>query len=57
LRSAHISSASATDLPSTVARHWNRPMLRIMRLSSTSSMSWSPGPTIRVNFALSTFTR
>src|SRR5690606_7702800 len=55
--SAQRISALATTWPSTRASQAYRAMLRMVRLTLTSSSSWSPGPTMRLKRALSTFTR
>jgi len=57
LPSAQRISALATVWPSTRASQAYRAMLRMVRLTVTSSSSWSPGPTMRLKRALSTFTR
>ena len=54
---AHRISAQATCCPSTRATPTYCAMLRMRRLSSTSNSRRSPGTTIRLNLALSTFTR
>jgi hypothetical protein len=48
---ASIISASTASSPSTNARALNFQMLAFMRATSTSRISWSPGPTGRLKRA------